>query len=178
MSNESHVETTSLDTSAVRLMGRVKWFNNKAGYGFITDKDNNDIFVHHSGIMVSNQQYKYLIQGEYVDFKLHSTPNNTHTCQAEDVSGINGGQLMCETRNDVKQSRITYKSSTSSEIELPMSSSVPKKTFQKRGAGPRENSEWKLVASKNLEPKATRDETKTYRTRAEPKTPRGRPANV
>jgi len=51
-----------------RLNGRVKWFNNKAGYGFITVTDGSqsgsDIFIHHSAISVADQQYKYLVQGE------------------------------------------------------------------------------------------------------------------
>ena len=53
--------------------GRVKWFNNKAGYGFITVNDcetneERDMFVHHSEIKVEQTQYKYLVQGEYVEF--------------------------------------------------------------------------------------------------------------
>ena len=55
-------------------LGRIKWFNNRNGYGFITITDGprsgSDIFVHHSGLVVSNEQYKYLVQCEYVEFKL------------------------------------------------------------------------------------------------------------
>ena len=43
-------------TKSVSLLGRVKWFNNKAGFGFITVTDGpqsgTDIFVHHSSINV------------------------------------------------------------------------------------------------------------------------------
>lgn len=99
------MSSSIVDTSSgERLTGRVKWFNNKTGYGFITitdgDKSGSDIFVHHSHIVVSNQQYKYLVQGEYVEFSLIPTQNNTHEFQAFKVSGIRDGILMCETRNN------------------------------------------------------------------------------
>lgn len=89
--------------------GRVKWFNNKAGYGFITiidgpssnDKVGMDIFSHHSAISVSNEQYKYLVQGEYVEFMLSNVESNTdHKVQSSNIRGVNGGKLLCETRNE------------------------------------------------------------------------------
>ena len=59
-------ETPSSSGTELRILGRVKWFNNKAGYGFITvtdgDRSGKDIFVHHSGIKVGSEQYRYLVQ--------------------------------------------------------------------------------------------------------------------
>lgn len=85
-----------------RLTGQVKWFNNKAGYGFITvcsgEHKDKDIFTHYSGIRVTNSQYKYLIQGEYVEFNLAKSSNENHEFQSLDITGICGGPLMCETR--------------------------------------------------------------------------------
>ncbi len=87
-------------------MGRVKWFNNKTGFGFITAlgdsegvKEGSDVFVHHSTIKVANEQYRYLVQGEYVEFVLSKTVDSSkHEYQASDVSGVKGGKLICETR--------------------------------------------------------------------------------
>lgn len=86
-----------------RLTGMVKWFNNKAGYGFLTvcgegEYIGKDIFVHYTSIRVTNSQYKYLVQGEYVEFVLVHSENDNHEFHATDVTGVKGGSIMCETR--------------------------------------------------------------------------------
>lgn len=94
------------------LTGRVKWFNNKAGYGFITVTDktselvDKDVFVHFSKINVIDSQYKYLVQGEYVQFEIDPNANGEHEYQATNITGINGGSIMCETRRQ-NRSRMT-----------------------------------------------------------------------
>ncbi len=96
-----------------RFTGRVKWFNNKAGYGFITvtdgSKSGTDVFVHHSSIKVDSEQYRYLVQGEYVEFTLSSAESGEHEFHAGDVCGIKGGKLMCETRHDSRVARNQYR---------------------------------------------------------------------
>jgi len=102
--------STDIATSSQtdRLIGKVKWFNNKAGYGFITVSDGDladkDIFVHFSNINVSNSQYKYLVQGEYVEFCVSKTDGGAHEFQATEISGIKGGAIMCETRRVSRES--------------------------------------------------------------------------
>ena len=100
----SSVGVTTNDVQPSRIIGQVKWFNNKAGYGFITvasgENKGKDIFVHYSAIRVVNSQYKYLVQGEYVEFNLVKSSTDEHEYQAIDISGINNGTLMCETRNN------------------------------------------------------------------------------
>ena len=96
-------ETSSaVDSTSERFVGQVKWFNNKAGYGFLTARDGEnagkDIFVHYSTVNVTNSQYKYLVQGEYVEFSIETSTKDNHEIQAVAVSGIKGGSLMCETR--------------------------------------------------------------------------------
>jgi len=104
--------STESESLPLRFTGRVKWFNNKTGYGFITvtSKDageflNLDVFVHHSAVVVAGQQYKYLVQGEYVEFKLSEMNSGKHKYQVLNVSGIDGGKLMCETRNENQDTR-------------------------------------------------------------------------
>lgn len=100
------------------IIGRVKWFNNKSGYGFITakvDGKESDVFVHHSAIQVSTSQYKYLVQGEYVQFNLEHLEGSNHEFQATSVSGIDGGPLQCESRRQ----RVERK--TPSSVEVPAS---------------------------------------------------------
>lgn len=53
------------------MIGRVKWFNNEKGYGFIDYKENEDIFVHYSAIELEG--YKTLSEGQLVEYKLVET---------------------------------------------------------------------------------------------------------
>jgi CspA family cold shock protein len=94
--------TQATSSSADRITGQVKWFNTKAGYGFITvcDGENvgKDIFVHYSSLNVANSQYRYLVQGEYVEFGLIKPENDKYEYHATAVGGVKGGLIMCETR--------------------------------------------------------------------------------
>ena len=53
------------------MTGRVKWFNNEKGYGFIEYTDNEDIFVHYSTIR--QEGYKTLNEVQVVEFTLLET---------------------------------------------------------------------------------------------------------
>lgn len=95
----------SKEQQSMKTVGCVKWFNNKSGYGFVTIIDSNDkklvgrdIFAHHSSIKSTGDLYKYLVQGEYVEFVLQLMDNKEHEYQASNITGIKSGDLMCETR--------------------------------------------------------------------------------
>ena len=103
--------TTACDK---KFAGCVKWFNMKTGFGFLTVvqgvcenalKVGSEIFVHHSNVKVTEEQYRFLVQGEYVEFDVSNVANGQHSCQAINVTGMFGGKLMCETRNEVRQQR-------------------------------------------------------------------------
>jgi cold shock CspA family protein len=126
MSSQTDVSQPSLpimqeinDISVGQHVGQVKWFGNtaktssvstpsRAGYGFITICRGNDrgkdVFVHYSGIRPTSiiQQgsppqghaYRTLYKGEYVQFDIANSPNGN--MQAVNVTGIDGGPLMCD----------------------------------------------------------------------------------
>jgi CspA family cold shock protein len=52
--------------------GKVKWFSNQKGYGFITPESGSDVFVHHSAIQ--GEGYKSLDEGQEVEFEVEKGP--------------------------------------------------------------------------------------------------------
>ena len=50
------------------MKGKVKWFNNAKGYGFIGREDGPDVFVHYSAI--ESEGYKSLQEGDDVEFEI------------------------------------------------------------------------------------------------------------
>ena len=157
-------------TSGRVTSGRVKWFNNKAGYGFITVGETNeerDLFVHHSEIRVVQTQYKYLVQGEYVEFTISpiSRENKIDT-HATNVRGINGGKLMCETRNEIRSYRSAPQQTqtqqtqtqqgqaqqTQAQQNQPRQSKQPKQELRRPQLDKSDQTEWMVVPRRRTEP--------------------------
>jgi CspA family cold shock protein len=54
------------------VQGRIKWFNNSKGYGFIGRDEGPDVFVHHSAI--DGDGYRTLQEGDLVEFEIARGP--------------------------------------------------------------------------------------------------------
>ena len=99
-----------------------RWFNRK-GYGFInvmnsdSEHGGQDMFVHLSGINVTNDGYKSLYPGEYVSFDLDKTNDGRMTCV--NVTGVLGGPLL------VEHPQFRYKYFQRPNAEHVAASSVP-----------------------------------------------------
>ena len=103
-----------------KQIGRIKWFNNKKGFGFLSNSlTNEDVFVHHTGIKLSEASlnsdvniFKTVIEGEYVSYEKHI--DNEGRSVAKNVTGICGGPLLCEntTKKIFVSNRHTEKNSS------------------------------------------------------------------
>jgi len=65
------------------VRGKVKWFSNQKGYGFITPESGNDVFVHFTAIQ--GDGYKTLEEGQEVEFEITNGPKGE---QATNVSKV------------------------------------------------------------------------------------------
>ena len=63
--------------------GKVKWFSNQKGYGFITPENGEDIFCHHSAIQ--GDGYKTLEEGQEVEFEIENGPKGEHAANVVKV---------------------------------------------------------------------------------------------
>ncbi|MDD5668783.1 MAG: cold shock domain-containing protein [Candidatus Omnitrophica bacterium] len=64
--------------------GKVKWFSNQKGYGFITREDGKDIFVHHTGI--TGEGYKTLKENQEVEFEVNQGPKGEQAINVKKLS--------------------------------------------------------------------------------------------
>ncbi len=56
--------------------GKVKWFNNRKGYGFIEIEPGKDVFVHYSALQQDG--FKTLNEGDPVEFEVQEGPKGQH----------------------------------------------------------------------------------------------------
>jgi cold shock protein len=61
--------------------GKVKWFNNAKGYGFIERESGEDVFVHHTAI--KDEGYRTLSEGETVSFTVVQGPKGLQAAEVE-----------------------------------------------------------------------------------------------
>jgi cold shock protein len=63
--------------------GLVKWFNDAKGYGFITQEDGQDVFVHYSAIQASG--FRSLAEGDRVEFEVTRGPKGLQASNVKKV---------------------------------------------------------------------------------------------
>ena len=79
--------------------GKVKWFNNAKGYGFILPEGGGeDLFVHYSAIQMDG--YKTLKAGQEVQFEIAEGPKGLHAVNIQSVGGEEGGEEQAHTDSE------------------------------------------------------------------------------
>jgi CspA family cold shock protein len=69
---------------SIVAVGKVKWFNNSKGYGFIEQEGGNDVFVHFSAILGTG--YKSLEEGQQVEFEITQGPKGPQAANVRVIS--------------------------------------------------------------------------------------------
>lgn len=67
-----------------KMQGKVKWFNNEKGFGFIEREDGDDVFVHFSAI--NGEGFKSLEEGQTVEFEIVEGARGPQAANVEKVS--------------------------------------------------------------------------------------------
>ncbi|WLI04561.1 cold shock domain-containing protein CspD [Pseudomonas sp. FP597] len=88
--------------SGVKISGKVKWFNNANGYGFVNeDGKTEDLFAHYSAIIMDG--YKTLKAGQVVSFEIIQGPKGLHAVNIDAVKAEPTEQNAANAHNEKKQ---------------------------------------------------------------------------
>ncbi len=67
--------------------GKVKWFNDQKGYGFVASEQGKDIFVHHS--VIEGEGFKTLQDGESVEYEAEEGPKGSKATRVRRLAAAN-----------------------------------------------------------------------------------------
>ncbi len=70
----------------MRLNGKVKWFNDAKGYGFIERPDGDDVFVHYTAIQGTG--FRSLSEGQEVEFEVVDGPKGKQAANVTKVAAV------------------------------------------------------------------------------------------
>lgn len=71
-------------STSTKITGRVKWFDERRGYGFITRDDGGDVFVHYTGM--EGGGFRTLYEGQKVEFEVEVTPRGPRAVKVVKLS--------------------------------------------------------------------------------------------
>lgn len=83
--------------------GAVKWFDVKKGYGFITDENGQDVFVHYSNIQ-SEKGFKKLYEKQLVEFDVVETEPRYTGCKCQSRTQSKSVKIALRTENILQRS--------------------------------------------------------------------------
>lgn len=78
------VSNKGSEVYSMTKLGKIKWFNNEKGYGFIEGENEEDIFVHYTAI--KQDGYKSLSEGQIVEYELLETEKGLQAINVKEVS--------------------------------------------------------------------------------------------
>ena len=132
--------SSTMDSTTSRLNMRVRWFDQRKGYGFLvppnqaleTDSKDETVFVYHNQIrtLYKDNIFRMLFAGEYVSCKI-STDESGRTV-ANNVAGVDDGPLLCEVRAMNSQ---THTSREEGDTTEESDERPPRRQFRGRGRG-------------------------------------------
>lgn len=69
------------------MVGKVKWFNNEKGYGFIKTEEGKDVFVHYSNVI--KEGFKTLEENENVEFDIQQVDKGLQAINVKSIKELN-----------------------------------------------------------------------------------------